>query len=97
VVLVILLGILAGVVSFLPLVGGLRLSRKVTSTSNLSHASTLLLAVFGSIVVLFGSAVICILVDRADALAFVFAEAGGIVVIAIAFGITKLVRTKKQQ
>lgn len=91
---VIIIGIIIGAASFIPLWGGLQLAKRVTSTSNLSHAGSLLLAVFGSALVLFGAAVICILVDRADALPFVLAEVGGITVTAIVFGVKTLVVKK---
>jgi len=96
VALAIIIGIIAGALSFLPLLGALVMTQRLSSTSNLSHASTLLLAVFGSMVVLFGSAVICIFIDRADILPFALGEAVGIIVVAVVFGVRKFILGRKK-
>ncbi len=87
-----LLGAVAGILGFLPLVGSLALSKRVTSTSNLSHVTSLLLGVIGSSLVLALAAVLCVVLARDLALPFVLAEALALCAVAIAFGVFKLVR-----
>ena len=87
-----LLGAVAGILGFLPLLGSLALSKRVTSTSNLSHATSLLLGVFGSLLVLALTAFLCVTLVRDLALPFVLAEALALCVAAVAFGVVKLVR-----
>ncbi len=74
-----------GAAGFLPLMAGLEMAKHVTSTSNLSHATTLLLAVMGSVLILFGAVIICIFVSRENLLAFACAEAAGIIVMTVVF------------
>ncbi|GEM_PF-433643 len=93
--LAIILGLVCGVAAFLPLLGATRAVRRVTKTSNFSHLSILLLAVAGSIIVLFVATFICISVDRNDAFWFVLGEAIGLVVFAIWYGIKTFIRRKK--
>ena len=52
----IVLGALAGAAGFAPLFAGLRMTRRVTDTSNLGHAGALLLGVLLSVAVLFVTA-----------------------------------------
>lgn len=51
---------------------------------------------FGSILVLFGSAVACVYLDRPDILPFAAGEAGGIIAVALVVGIRKVILNKKQ-
>jgi hypothetical protein len=95
VALAIIIGIIAGVVGFAPLWGAIVAAKRVNSTSNFSHASILLLAVTGSVVVLFGSAVLCVFVDRPDILPFAGGEAAGIIAVAIIVGIRKVILNKR--
>ena len=81
------LGVIAGLAGFVPLVAGLKAIKHVTETSNLSYSSILVLSVVGSSIVLFGAAGLCIAFNRENVLFFVAGEAVGIVVVAIAFGI----------
>ena len=69
--LVVCLGALAGVLGFLPLIGATVAVKHVTSTSNFSHVTILILALLGSMIVLAGSVIICVAVNRQDVLAFV--------------------------
>lgn len=94
--LAVFVGICAGMAGFIPLWAALQATKRIKSTSNLSHASTLLIAVFVSVLILFGAVVLCIVVDRANILLFAFGEAGGIVAVAIIFGVTKFVQNKRQ-
>ncbi len=85
----ILVGLVVGVGSFLPLIFGMNKARMVTPTSNLGHAGSLLLGVLLSFIVLGASMVICVLCFRDVAIPFVLAEAAGLVATAIAFGISR--------
>ena len=91
-VLAIVLGAASGILGFLPLYGALRLTRKVTATSNLGYLGSMLLGVFGSFLVIACTAIACIVAARDLALPFVLAEAIALCVTAIAFGIWKQLR-----
>ncbi|WP_080798793.1 hypothetical protein [Arabiibacter massiliensis] len=88
----IVLGALAGIAGFLPLLAGLRMTRRVTDTSNLGHAGALLLGVLLSFIVIFVSAIVCIVVARDLVLPFVLAEVAALAAAAIGYGVVKLVR-----
>lgn len=88
----IVLGVLAGIVGFLPLFGSLQLAKRATKTSNLGHMGSLLLGVLVSFLLLFGAALACILLARNLALPFALAEVLALIVVAIGFGIMRLVR-----
>ena len=90
----IVIGLVVGVASFAPLIFGMNKARMASPTSNLGHAGSLLLGVLLSFIVLGGAMVICALWFRDVAIPFVLAEAGGIVIAAVAFGISKNVRRK---
>ena len=83
----IVLGALAGAAGFAPLFAGLRMTRRVTDTSNLGHAGVLL-----SVAVLFVTAIACALLAREFVLPFVLAEVVALSVAAIGFGVSNLVR-----
>lgn len=82
-------GALAGFVGFSPLLVGLRMTRKVTRTSNFGHMSILLLALIASFILLALFAFLCIFIAREVALPFVLAEALALSVAAIVFGVRK--------
>ena len=86
----IVLGALAGAAGFAPLFAGLRMTRRVTDTSNLGHAGALLLGVLLSVAVLFVTAIA--LLAREFVLPFVLAEVVALSVAAIGFGVSNLVR-----
>ena len=88
----IVLGVVSGILGFLPLYMGLRLARKATPTSNLGHAGALLLGVLLSFLILVAAFIVCIFVARDLVLPFVLAEVGGLVVSAVAFGFSTLAR-----
>ncbi|HIY82557.1 MAG TPA: hypothetical protein H9823_01720 [Candidatus Rubneribacter avistercoris] len=88
----IVLGALAGAAGFVPLFAGLRMTRRVTDTSNIGHAGALLLGVLLSFIVIFVSAIICIVAARDLVLPFVLAEVVALAAVAIGFGVVKLVR-----
>lgn len=91
-VLAIVLGVVTGAVGFIPLVFGLRMTRRVTATSNLGHMGILLLTVFASFIILLGAAIACIMLARDFVLPFVLSEAVALVIVAIAFGVHKMLR-----
>lgn len=88
----ILLGIVVGVLGFLPLVGGLRLTRQANAGSNMVSMSMLLLGVIVSMLVLAIPLIIVVLNFRDLIFPFVLAEAIALVVAAIVYGVVKLVR-----
>lgn len=88
----IVLGALSGIVGFLPLLGSLQLAKRATKTSNLGHMGSLLLGVLVSFLLLFGAALACILLARDFALPFALAEVLALIVVAIGFGVMRLVR-----
>lgn len=91
-VIAIVLGALSGIVGFLPLFAGLRMTRKVTDTSNLGHLGALLLGVLASFALLFATAIACAVFARDLILPFVFAEVAALVVAAVGFGLYKHMR-----
>ena len=93
-VLAIVLGAISGVLGFLPLYGGLQMSKKVTRTSNFGYAGTLLLSVFVSFVILVGTLIVCVVLARDMVVPFVAAEAIALVVTAVIFGIMKRARRR---
>lgn len=88
----ILLGIVVGVLGFLPLVGGLRLTRRANAGNNMVSMSMLLLGLLVSMLVLAIPLIIVALNFRDLVLPFVLAEAIALVVTAIVYGVVKLVR-----
>lgn len=96
-VITIVLGAISGIIGFIPLIIGLRLTKHVTTTSNFSHMSILILCLVVSFVLLFVFAVLCINFARDVALPFVLAEAVGLSVTAIAFGVKRMLRKEPQE
>ncbi len=88
----ILIGIVVGVGSFGPLVFGMNKARMATPTSNFGHAGSLLLGVLLSLVILAAAVIICVMAARDFAVPFTLGAAGGLVVAAVAFGISKNMR-----
>ncbi len=86
------LGVLSGIAGFLPLYGSLQLAKRATKTSNLGHMGSLLLGLLVSFLLLFGTALSCILIARDATLPFVLAEVLALIVAAIGFGVMRLVR-----
>lgn len=96
-VLAIVCGALSGFVGFLPLLVGLRMTRKFVAAGNFGQMGMLLLCLAISFILMFVFAVICILVDRTLALPFVFAEAVALCASAIGFGIKKHLENKDER
>lgn len=88
------LGIVIGVVGFIPLIVGLRATKHVTRTSNLGHMGILMLALLVSVIILFGATIACAMLARDVLLPFGVAEGLALVVAAIVFGVRKVVMRK---
>ncbi len=88
----VIIGIALGVVSFLPLILGMRLARNASPTSNFGHAGSLLLGVLLSVVILGVGVIACIALFRAVAVPFTVGVAAGLIVSAAAFAISKNAR-----
>lgn len=88
----VLLGVISGVLAFVPLAVGLHMTKKVTETSNFGHMAILMLALIVSFVILFAAAIACINVARDLVLYFVLSEAIALCVVTIGFGISRVVR-----
>ena len=73
-------------------VSRLRMTRRVTDTSNLGHAGALMLGVLLSFVILFLGAIACVVLARDLAVPFVLAEAAVLVACAIGYGVYTFVR-----
>ena len=96
-VIAIVCGALAGIVGFLPLLAGLRLTRRVTATSNFGYMSILIIALIVSFAIMFAFAGICIAVARDLAMPFVLSEAVALSVVAIVFGLSRLKRNGNER
>lgn len=88
-------GLVLGVVAFLPLIAAVRAVKFVTSTSNFSHASILLLALGASIMVLLVSIVICAAFDKSQVVYLGLSEAGGLIITALVFALLKILNRGK--
>ena len=86
------LGLLAGAVGFVPLAFGLRMTKRVTSTSNFGPMAILMLCLLVSFVILFASAILCVTLARDLALPFALAEAVALCVVTIGFGVSRIIR-----
>ncbi|MEG0071132.1 MAG: hypothetical protein RR381_04455 [Raoultibacter sp.] len=91
-VLFVILGVVLGILGFLPLFGSLQLAKRATTTSNLSHASALMLGVLVSFIVLAGALIICAVAARDMVLPFALGEIITLLVATITYGVYKLVR-----
>ncbi len=92
VVIAIILGALAGLVGFLPLLFGLRMTKKTVSAGVAGSMAVLFLALLVSFVILVMTAVVCIALDRGLGLPFVAAEVVALSTVAIAYGMRTVVR-----
>lgn len=96
-ILAIVCGLLSGVIGFMPLLVGLRLTRKVTATSNFGHMSILIISLIVSFIVMFALAMLCVAIARDFAMPFVLAEAVALSVVAIVFGIMRSKSNSKER
>ncbi len=90
-------GVLAGLVGFLPLLVGLKMTKKVTATSNFGHMSILIISLVISFVLMFAFAIVCVMVARDHALFFVLAEAVALSCAAIVFGVMRSKNNGKER
>ena len=88
-VVAVVVGLIVGIASFAPLVFGMNKARMATPTSNFGHAGSLLLGVLISLVVLAVAIIACVKLFRDVAVPFALGAAGGLIVAAVVFGITK--------
>ncbi len=85
--LAILLGIMAGAIGFAPLLFGLRWAHRNPEVGNIAPMTRLVICLIISFVLVFAITITFVLLDKADAIAFVIAEVIALSVIAIAYGI----------
>ncbi len=90
-------GALSGFIGFLPLVVGLRMTRKFVASGNFGQMGMLLLCLVISFILMFVFAILCIVINRDLALPFVLAEAVALCVTAIGFGIKKHLENKDER
>lgn len=86
-VLAIILGLLSGVVGFIPLVIALARTKHNPQTGNFAPMAKLLLGLFASFAVLIICAILFIAFDKPSGLPFALAEALALSISAIAYGI----------
>jgi hypothetical protein len=91
-VLSILGGIIAGVIGFLPFVGGLQISKRTPSAATSKHVIILLLALFISCLFLFVISYTVISLNRSNALPFVLSEALALSCVAVVYSAKKIIR-----
>lgn len=89
-----ILGVIAGVLGFAPLILGQVITRKTQPQKGFSRAGALLVGVIASIVVLAVCVVACIVFAREYALPFSLGEVGGLIAAAIVYGLTVFARRK---
>lgn len=88
----ILLGICAGAVGFMPLLGGLLLTKRSRHAGVGSSMFLLVVGLLVSFAFLVGCAFICVSIDRPNALPFVLAEVIALSVAAISYGVWSIIR-----
>jgi hypothetical protein len=89
-------GILAGVVGFLPIFAAIRISRRSTSTSVLSAAACGLLGSLVSLIVVVVELLVCSQVARPTLLPFGIAELVSLIVVTAAYVAYKNVLAKRK-
>lgn len=91
-VIAILLGIVSGIVGFMPLLVGLKLTKRSTHAGVGGSMFLLIVGLIVSFVLLFVFAVLCININRPLALPFVLAEVVALCVTAIGYGVWSVLR-----
>ena len=89
IVVAVVIGVIVGIASFAPLIFGMNKARSAGPTSNLGHAGALMLGVLISLVILVVAIVVCVKLFRDFAVPFALGAAGGLIVAAVVFGISK--------
>ena len=93
--LAIVLGILVGFLSLLPLYAGIRVVERIgAQQTSAGYLGPVLLAVGGSIIILAFATIICAVMARSYIGPFVLAEAGTLIVATLVFGFVKALRNK---
>jgi hypothetical protein len=87
-------GLASGLLGFVPLMLGLRITHKKTFASTATSMLVLFGALFISFVLMFLLAVLCISIDKSLALPFVFAEVIALCAFAITYGVRSNRKTK---
>lgn len=88
--LAIFLGVLAGAIGFLPLFIGLRITRKMAYSGQMSPMVVLIVALVASFAIEFLLALLFVSFDKPNGLPFVLAEAIALCVSAIAYGLASV-------
>lgn len=91
-VLAILLGICAGVIGFMPLLVGLKLTKRSTHAGLSGSMFLLIVGLVVSFVLLFVFAILCVNIDRPNAMPFVLAEVVALCVTAIGYGVRSVLK-----
>jgi hypothetical protein len=93
----VLVGIIVGIVSFLPLRAGVRRVRMMDAQSySAGYVGPALVSVAGSIAILAVCTALCALVARAAILPFVLAEALTLIIVTAAFAVMRARRDRKK-
>ncbi len=93
----IVLGALSGVIGFLPLYFGLRLTKRTAASGVAGSMTILIIMLIVSFAVLFALAILCVVFYRSLALAFVLAEVIALSVVAIVFGVRSVLTRKGEK
>lgn len=90
-----ILGIVSGILGFIPLVIAFLMTKRNPSSKNFAPMAKLILGLISSFVLLFLLAILFVAFDRDDSLFFVLAEAIALCASAIAYGIWSQKRDRK--
>lgn len=89
----IIAGILAGLLSLVPMWAGVHSAKRMDAQQTAAgYLTPVLLAVGGSFIILALATVICVVVARSSVVPFALAEACTLVVAALGYGIAKAIR-----
>lgn len=91
-VIAILLGICAGVAGFLPLLGGLKLTKRHPNAGTAGSMFLTLVALIVSFALLVVFALLCVNLDRPNVLPFTLAEALALCAAALGYGVWLVLR-----
>lgn len=83
----ILIGILIGIVGFLPLLGALKISKKIVATRTGLNAAVMIFSILISLVIMIVSMLIFNDLNHSNILPFVLSAAITLIITAIGFGI----------
>ena len=83
------IGVIVGIAGFAPLIFGMNKARSAGPASNLGHAGALMLGVLLSFVILAVAIVVCVKLFHDSVVPFALGAACGLILAAVAFGISK--------